>query len=120
MQEAQKERIWRVLVQMLLEPLCHRYLLHPRGDIDNRFKTLFDALQMPQNGQEIGGEVSRNDEDPFFVLLQEDDSIANVSLTSDRLLDVPFSNSYDRDYSVLVINVKLQPTRRSAWWHVFS
>jgi hypothetical protein len=91
-----------------------------RGDIDNRFKTLFDALQMPQNGQEIGGEVSRNDEDPFFVLLQEDDSIANVSLTSDRLLDVPFSNSYDRDYSVLVINVKLQPTRRSAWWHVFS
>jgi hypothetical protein len=63
-----------------------------RGDIDNRFKTLFDALQMPQNGQEIGGEVSRNDEDPFFVLLQEDDSIANVSLTSDRLLDVTFSN----------------------------
>jgi hypothetical protein len=91
-----------------------------RGDIDNRFKTLFDALQMPHNGQEIGSEIPRGDEDPFYVLLQEDDLIAGVSLTTDRLLDVPFAHQYDRDYSVLVINVKLQPTRRSAWWHVFS
>ena len=91
-----------------------------RGDIDNRFKTLFDALQMPHNGQEIGGEISRSDEDPFYVLLQEDDLIASVSLTSDRLLDVPLAKSYDSNYSVLVINVKLQPTRRSGWWHVFS
>jgi hypothetical protein len=91
-----------------------------RGDIDNRFKTLFDALQMPQNGQEIGSEVPQSDEDPFFVLLQEDDLIADVSLTTDRLLDIPFARQYDRDYSVLVINVKLQPTHRSAWFHVFS
>ena len=27
------------------------------GDIDNRLKTLFDALQMPHNGQEMGSEV---------------------------------------------------------------
>ena len=91
-----------------------------KGDIDNRFKTLFDALQMPQSGQEIGSEVPRSDEAPFFVLLQEDDLIADVSLTTDRLLDVPPADQYDRNYSVLVIDVKLQPTQRTSWSHVFS
>ena len=91
-----------------------------RGDIDNRFKTLFDALQMPIQGQDIGREVPGPDEDPFFVLLQEDDLIADVSLTTDRLLDVPAAHRHSRDYSVLVIDVKLQPTQRSGWSHVFS
>lgn len=91
-----------------------------RGDIDNRFKTLFDALQMPIQGQDVGQETPGPDEDPFFVLLQEDDLIADVSLTTDRLLDVPAAHQYSRDYSVLVIGVKLQPTQRGGWSHVFS
>ena len=90
------------------------------GDIDNRLKTLFDALRMPNSGQEIGGEVPGQDEEPFYVLLQEDDAIADVSVTTDRLLEVPFENQYDREYTVLVINVKLQATQRGEWWHVFS
>jgi len=91
-----------------------------RGDIDNRFKTLFDALQMPIQGQDIGRESPGPDEDPFFVLLQEDDLIADVSLTTDRLLDVPAAHRYSRDYSILVIGVELQPTQRTGWSHVFS
>ena len=91
-----------------------------RGDIDNRFKTLFDVLQMPIQGQDVGSESPGPDEDPFFVLLQEDDLIADVSLTTDRLLDVPAEHRYSRDYSVLLIDVKLQPTQRTGWSHVFS
>ena len=91
-----------------------------RGDIDNRFKTLFDALQMPQSGQEVGSESPGPDEDPFFVLLEEDDLIADVSLTTDRLLDVPEEHQFDRDYCVLVIGVKLIPTQRAPWSHVFD
>lgn len=91
-----------------------------RGDIDNRLKTLFDALQMPHNGQEIGSQVPGEDEDPFYVLLEEDDLIADVSVTTDRLLAFPDAHQNTRDYAVLVIDVKLQPTQRSSWTHVFS
>lgn len=91
-----------------------------RGDIDNRFKTLFDALQMPIQGQDIGNQSPGADEDPFYILLQEDDLIADVSLTTDRLLDFPIDHQYSRDYSVLVIHVKLLPTQRSSWSHVFD
>lgn len=95
-----------------------RVFMH--GDIDNRFKTLFDALQMPRLGQDVGSEIPGPDEDPFFVLLQEDDLIADVSLTTDRLLDVPVEHQFHRDYCVLVIGVKLIPTQRAPWSHVFD
>jgi len=91
-----------------------------RGDIDNRLKTLFDALQMPDQGQEIGNEVPGADEDPFFVLMQNDENIADVSVTTDRLLDFPASHQYSKDYAVLVLNVKLQPTKPVGWSWVFS
>lgn len=92
-----------------------------RGDIDNRLKTLFDALKMPGCGQEIGSEAPGSDEDPFYVLLQEDDLIADVSVTTDRLLEFPAEHEHTKDYAVLVINVKLKPTRRvPLWGSVFS
>ncbi len=91
-----------------------------RGDIDNRLKTLFDALRMPHNGQEVGEETPSSDENPFFVLLEDDETIASVSVTTDRLLDFPPEHEHTSDYAVLVINVKLQPTRRSGWFHVFN
>lgn len=90
------------------------------GDIDNRLKTLFDALRMPHGGQEIGAETPRPDEDPFYVLLQDDESIADVSVTTDRLLQVPPEHEHDGAYVALVINVKLQPRQRSGWTHGFS
>lgn len=91
-----------------------------RGDIDNRLKTLFDALQMPFAQQDIGKQTPGLDEEPFYVLLEEDDVIADVSVTTDRLLEVPSEHQYTSEYAVLVINVKLQATQRGEWWHVFS
>jgi hypothetical protein len=91
-----------------------------RGDIDNRLKTLFDALKMPFPPQECGTEKPLEEEDPFYVLLEDDEIIADVSVTTDRLLQVPDEQKHARDYAVLVINVKLQPTQRAEWWHVFS
>lgn len=91
-----------------------------RGDLDNRLKTLFDALQMPHLGQDIGNQVPDEDENPFFVLLEEDELIADVSVTTDRLLAVPDDHQYTSDYAVLVIHVKLQPMQRSSWGHVFD
>ena len=90
------------------------------GDIDNRLKTLFDALKMPTLKQDFGNESPGSDEDPFFVLLEDDQMIADVSVTTDRLLELPPAHEHSKDYAVLVINVKLQTTQRAEWWHVFS
>jgi hypothetical protein len=54
------------------------------GDIDNRLKTLFDALRMPLPGEihELPGEGR----EPFFCLLQDDSLVNNISITTDLLL----------------------------------
>jgi hypothetical protein len=58
------------------------------GDIDNRLKTLFDALRLPKGEQElIGYDKAAADEIPFFFCLLEDDSlITHVSVETDALL----------------------------------
>ncbi len=91
-----------------------------RGDIDNRLKTLFDALKMPSPFQECGEQKPKEDENPFYVLLEDDETIADVSVTTDRLLQFPPEHEYSKEYAVLVINVKLEPIRNSAWGYVFS
>ena len=57
------------------------------GDIDNRMKTLFDALTKPQSNQIPQGDAPQPDEDPFFCLLQDDGLITGMSVVTDRLLD---------------------------------
>ncbi len=73
------------------------------GDIDNRLKTLFDALRIPQAG-EYHGEPSP-DEDPLFCLLEDDSMITQVSVTTDVLLE-PNRDVHD---ARLVITTRLWP-----------
>lgn len=61
-------------------------LIRSGGDIDNRVKVLFDALRMPQDCNELGGETPAPGEDPFFCLLEDDRLITEVKITTDRLL----------------------------------
>lgn len=61
-------------------------LVRSGGDIDNRIKVLFDALRMPQDCNELCGELPSADEDPFFVLLEDDRLITEIKITTDRLL----------------------------------
>jgi hypothetical protein len=56
------------------------------GDLDNRIKTLLDALRCPKTLDEIQGENPGDDEDPFFCLLEDDALIVELSVTADRLL----------------------------------
>jgi hypothetical protein len=54
------------------------------GDLDNRLKTLFDALRLPDNQAELGGYLSpAEDEEPFFVLLQDDKLITHISVETE-------------------------------------
>ncbi len=62
-------------------------LVKSGGDLDNRLKTIFDALRMPSNQSEVppACPVDPN-EDPFYVLLEDDSLITKVTVSSDRLL----------------------------------
>lgn len=58
------------------------------GDIDNRLKTLFDALRMPLTASEIPrGAPLVEDDQQMFCLLEDDKLIQHVSVRTDRLLE---------------------------------
>jgi len=76
------------------------------GDIDNRIKVLFDALRMPQNCSEVQHfPKPEADENPFYCLLEDDKLIAEVKLTTDRLLEPMHSGEHINDVH-LVIHVR--------------
>jgi len=71
-----------------LRPEAPGALITQGGDIDNRVKTLLDALRMPRVPGEIPtGEVPGPDEDPFFCLLEDDNLVTKLTVATDRLLE---------------------------------
>jgi hypothetical protein len=63
------------------------------GDIDNRIKTLFDALKMPSNDDFNGSELSNGPlPSPLYCLLESDSLISDFSIKTDRLLTAPNSS----------------------------
>jgi hypothetical protein len=80
-------------------------LVEHGGDIDNRIKVLFDALKMPQQCEEVDKSLPGPDEDPFFVLLENDSLISEVKVTTDRLLTPIADGEHIHDVH-LIIHVK--------------
>ena len=113
------------LVTRELELLCSVEVLFLRfgntggvinrvGDIDNRLKTIFDALSMPRDANQLGPFTSPEDgEDPFFCLLQDDSVITKASVESDTLLE-PISDAPNENDARVVITIRLRPGRINA------
>ena len=80
------------------------------GDIDNRIKSLIDALRVPHNQTELVGDDAcpRDDEDPFFCLLQDDNQVSGFSVETDTLLDPPGPSGDDRNVKI-VVTVEVRP-----------
>jgi hypothetical protein len=58
------------------------------GDLDNRIKTLIDALRRPLNENELrGNETPAADEDPFYCLLEDDKLVSHLEVETDTILD---------------------------------
>lgn len=69
------------LALTLLVPHETRRIVHNGGDIDNRIKTLFDALRVPA----AGSEIPKSDEfdygtEGMYCLLQDDKLINRISI----------------------------------------
>jgi hypothetical protein len=82
------------------------------GDIDNRLKTLFDAIRMPQIGQLKADALPTEDEKPFYVLLEDDKLISRLSVETDTLLQ-PIGDQPNKGDARLIITVKLRPAHLS-------
>lgn len=79
------------------------------GDIDNRMKTIFDALRIAHGVSELGGfETPAEDERPFFCLLEDDSLINHAAIETDTLLQ-PIGNEWDANDARLIITVRLSP-----------
>jgi hypothetical protein len=77
------------------------------GDIDNRLKTLLDALKIPDSSDALSrGVTLSGDETPFFCLLEDDNLITGINVKTDRLLDP----NAGRSEVVLLIHVRTRPT----------
>jgi hypothetical protein len=61
-------------------------LVHSGGDLDNRIKTLLDALRLPGEKTELAGATPQADENPFYCLLENDALITELGITTGRLL----------------------------------
>ena len=80
------------------------------GDIDNRIKTLIDALRLPQNQPELvkDDKQPKEGEDPFFCLLEDDDRVSGFSVETDTLLNPPDGPDDNRSVKV-VVTVEIRP-----------
>jgi hypothetical protein len=76
------------------------------GDIDNRIKTLLDALRIPEAGENYLSRTPSADQIPFFCLLEDDKLITRVAVETDRLLE-PIENRPSD--TRLVITVRIRP-----------
>ena len=85
-------------------------LVKTGGDIDNRIKTLFDALRVPHGLDEIPtGVLPLQGEDPFYCLLEDDSLIVDFKVSTDRLLAPPPPGEPDTNVHVL-LSVRVKPT----------
>jgi len=90
------------------------------GDLDNRLKTIFDALRIPANLEELGGnETPAEGERPFFCLLEDDRLVTQVAVETDTLLE-PTGASWQDNDARLIVKVELKPYVLTTTNAVFS
>ena len=87
----------------ILQPAEPGKILNQAADIDNRLKTLFDALQKP-DGNQTPDEAPEEGETPFYCVMENDRLITQVNIKTGRLLEPAERNSEVRLF--LRVNLK--------------
>lgn len=95
----------------LLRPEEPGKILVHSGDIDNRLKTLLDALTIPQHESQIPtGWNPTDDQKPFFCLLEDDRLVSGLSIETERWLN---SDAASNSEVVLLIRVETRTSRKT-------
>lgn len=113
-----------ILLTCSLRILClrrdHEGAVLPARDIDNRIKTLIDALCRPKSeqGQPLGLDKlplpPQEGEDPFYVLLDDDRQITHLEIETDAL-HTPIAAGEDESHAQLVITVETRAIQVTTW-----
>jgi hypothetical protein len=94
---------------VMLRPEPEGRIFVRSGDIDNRLKTLLDALKVPNETAALPDNVPPSfDETPFFCLLEDDSLITNVDIQTAHWLE---PDVQDSDEVVLLLRVRTKPAR---------
>ncbi len=74
------------------------------GDIDNRLKVLLDGLKMPRDCSQLPANWRPDPEqhDPLCCLMEDDDLITEIKVTSDRLLTPPAKDERRNDVELVI------------------
>ena len=103
---------WNTVAELdilVLRPSQPGDLFNHGGDIDNRLKTLFDALRIPSEREIPEIDSGQSGESPFFVLLEDDALVTGFSVSTDRLL----TTSESQNYVEIVIHMTVKKIRAS-------
>jgi hypothetical protein len=88
---------------LLLRPEGPGSITNSAGDIDNRIKTLIDALRVPRDKGEMRRKVADDpDPNPMYCLMQDDKLISSLRVKTDRLL---FPQGQSGHEAVVIIRV---------------
>jgi len=83
-------------------------IIHHGGDLDNRLKTLFDALRMPHDASELADIAPASPNERMYCLLDDDSLITRVSVSTQQLLE-PIDTEHPSTVELL-IHVTVQST----------
>jgi hypothetical protein len=117
------------LVTLELDLLCELEILLLRpdrpgqvywaGDIDNRLKTLLDALRVPEINEGYDQRHPLPDGGALYCLLEDDKLITKLSVETDRMLE-PVGIASDMANVRLFITVRIRPFDFNLWNMHFS
>lgn len=91
---------------LVLNPETPGSVITSGGDIDNRMKTLLDALSIPQSNQIPDNDEPLADEQQFHCLLEDDHLVTSLKITVDHLLGRTESNDV-----LVIVSVEVKNTR---------
>ncbi|MBP3615549.1 MAG: hypothetical protein IJ473_00375 [Alphaproteobacteria bacterium] len=90
-----------LLAELDIQILHPELLETPRADIDNRMKTLLDALKRPQSSHEISEHM--NKKDVCYTLLDDDHLVTKMTINTSHLLYKDAVQKRNHDYELLII-----------------
>jgi hypothetical protein len=91
------------------------------GDLDNKLKTLIDALKVPTHMEEHPKTPAKDDENPYFCVMQDDQYIDSIKIKSGRLLAPSASSPEDRPDDVIVlieVATAVFDNQKADWWQL--
>lgn len=95
---------------LLLRPEGPGQIIGSAGDIDNRIKTLVDALRIPSDMGEMKKKLGDEpDPNPMYCLMQDDKLITRLTVTTDRLLFPEGDSKHEAMLLIKVTTAQIDP-----------